>query len=604
MVLVYHLFPQALPGGFLGVDVFFVMSGFLITSLLLRELQQTGRIDLLGFWRRRARRLLPAVALVVLVSTSLALAASRDLLVGVAQQIAGAVLFVSNWVFIASGADYFARDTPELFRNFWSLALEEQFYIVLPIIAVLLFRLRSRVTWVLPLLCLGAGSAFLMATLAHDGAEPTRIYFGSDSHSFGLFLGAALAVLLSARAQRAMGRSGQVVTTTVAAIGLSVLAVLAFTLREGSPESFTWGFQVATVAALAVVWAVTRSGAVAGRVLDIAPLRWIGERSYGIYLWHWPLLVIITSALGGAGITQPAAAPLLTLALTLAFAALSYRFVEQPVRRVGLRGALTRWFSPRSYTPRQRRVSIALAAIVAVAFPLTGVAVAIAPERTSSADSILRGKEQLDADRADAGRQASNETQDAEAPGGGEPTETTGGSRSGTLAVEGRDVTAIGDSVMLASYPELTEAFPGIEVDAAVSRGLGVGVEVAQEFAERDGLRDIVVVGLGTNGPVSVEELEALRESIGARHLVLVNAHAERDWIPGVNEALTAYADAHRGVTLAPWDAQIAGKPEYLAEDGIHPGPEGGEIYARTIKSALAELFSPAEATGWGVARR
>ncbi|MFF8816643.1 acyltransferase family protein [Leucobacter sp. NPDC015123] len=612
MVLVYHLFPTALPGGFLGVDVFFVMSGFLITSLLLRELQGTGRIDLLAFWRRRARRLLPAVALVVLVSTSLALAASRDLLVGVAQQIAGALLFVSNWVFIANGSDYFARDAPELFRNFWSLALEEQFYIVLPLIAVLVFKLRSRLTRAIPLALLGVGSAFLMAALANGGAEPTRVYFGSDSHSFGLFLGAAMAVVLSSREQQRIGRAGQIASVSVAAAGFAVLGYLAVALQEASPESFAWGFQAATFAALGIVWAVTREGALIGRLLDVAPLRWVGERSYGIYLWHWPLLVIATSVATAAGLGTTPVAQFVSLALTLVLAALSYRFVEQPVRRVGLRGALLRWFSPRRYTTRQRRVSIALASVLAVTFPLTGVAVAIAPERTSSADSILRGQEQLEADKGAADGQGTGVEQDGTdeqgvaSPPSDEPAIRDQDQAQASPAIQftGPEITAIGDSVMLASYPELTEAFPGIEVDAAVSRGLWAGVDILGEIAARGELRDVVVVGLGTNGPVEPESLTALKDVIGARPLVLVDAHADRDWIPEVNENLNSFAAAHRGVVVAKWDTGVAGTPEFLAEDGIHPGPEGGEIYAAQIRQALDELLSPAEARGWSVARR
>ncbi|MFD1202739.1 acyltransferase family protein [Leucobacter albus] len=597
LVLVYHLFPTVLPGGFLGVDVFFVMSGFLITSLLLRELERTGRIDLLGFWRRRARRLLPAVALVVLVSTSLALAAGRDLLVGVAQQIAGAVFFVSNWVFIANGTDYFARDTPELFRNFWSLALEEQFYIVLPLLAILVFRFRSRLTWALPLIALGVGSAFLMASLANAGADPTRVYFGSDSHSFGLFLGAAMAVALSRQAARALTAVGQAVSLTVAALGFGVLGYLALTLQEGSRASFVGGFQLATLAGLAVVWAITREGAIAGRWLDAQPLRWIGERSYGIYLWHWPLLLIVTSIASGLGLGASPLVAAVTLALTVAFAALSYRYVEQPVRRIGLRGAFARWFSPRSYTQRRKRISIALALVVAITFPLTGVAVAIAPERTSSAEVILRGQQQLEADRDGAASGA-----DPAEPG--DPGAAAAERPAPRFAVQGGDITAVGDSVMLASYPELTEALPGIEVDAAVSRGLWAGVEILADMAARGALRDIVVVGLGTNGPVDAEALDELLRIVDGRKLVLVDAHAERDWIPEVNAMLTAFAQAHRGVALAGWDAAVAGTPEFLAEDGIHPGPEGGEVYAAAMRDAIESLFTPGEATGWAVPRR
>ena len=646
MVLVYHLFPKALPGGFLGVDVFFVISGFLITSLLLRERTKTGRIDLLAFWRRRARRLLPAVALVVIVSSALALAASRDLLVGIAKQIAGAVFFVSNWVFIADGSDYFARDAPELFRNFWSLALEEQFYVVLPLLGVLIFRLRSRATRVVPLAALGLGSALLMAWLAETGTEPTRIYFGSDSHSFGLLLGAAMAVLLERGAVAAIGRRGQIASISVAVLSLGVLGVLAMVLPEASQASFQGGFQLATIAALALVWAVTREGAWAGRVLDVAPLRWIGERSYGIYLWHWPLLLIATNIAGrfGPGPAVTVGAPLIALALTLALAALSYTYIEQPVRRYGLRGAFVLWFTPRSYTPRRRAISVTLAAVLAVAFPLTGIAVAIAPAQTTSADTIMRGKNLLDSDRAkpgntgddSAGGAVEDEAQDADtkgadsksADGKGADSKSSdgkgadakgadskggdgksGGAKKGTPApepvrIEGRDITAVGDSVMLASYPELSAAFPSIEVDAAVSRGMWAGVDIVSEMHGAGKLRGVLLIGLATNGPVDTESLDELLRLAGTRPVVLVDAHGERDWIPPVNAELEAFAASHRGVSLARWDSAITPHPDFLAGDGIHPDSDGGEIYAAAVQAALDELGKPGESIGFGVPRR
>lgn len=617
LVLIYHFFPSALPGGFLGVDVFFVISGFLITSLLLRELQATGRIDLIGFWRRRARRLLPAVALVVLVSTTFALAASRDLLVGIAQQIAGAVFFVSNWVFIATGTDYFARDTPELFRNFWSLALEEQFYIVLPILAILLFKLRSKSSRGLVLVVLGIASALFMAGLALSGADPTRIYFGSDSHSFGLFLGAAMAIFLHRPQRKTIGTTGQVASIVVAIIGFTVLGVLAFTLPEASPESFIGGFQVATLASLAVVWAITREGAWAGKALDISPLRWIGERSYGIYLWHWPLLLIATSlgAKLGQGSLSAWLPQLVTLALTLLFAEFSFRYVEQPVRALGLRNAFRAYFTPRKHTVRQRNVAVALTALLAITFPLTGVAVALAPAYTSSAESILRGEKMLEEARNNAekdphptdapnGATADDSAEGAADRATGETGANTEPAPPAPIMIDGRDITAIGDSVMLASYPELAGSFAGIDVDAAVSRGLWAGVDILAEMQSAGRLRTVIVVGLGTNGPIDNEALDEIHRIAGTRPVVLVNAHGERDWIPPVNDQLAAYAAAHNGVTLARWNEDIAGEPEALAGDGIHPGPRGGQIYTEAVRRALDELATPGEAIGWGVPRR
>ncbi|QIM16101.1 acetyltransferase [Leucobacter insecticola] len=620
LVLVYHLFPGVLSGGFLGVDMFFVISGFLITSLLLRELQSRGKVNLIGFWRRRARRLLPALALVLLVCSSLALLINRDLLVNIGAQLLGAAFFVSNWVFIGTGANYFARDTPELFRNTWSLSIEEQFYILLPLFILLLWRLRSRVTRAIPLLALGVFSAVSMYQMSVADVDPTRIYFGSDTHTFGLLLGAAAAALLHRSASppsrtpdRTSSALREATTTILALTGLAVIVWLSVTLVEGSPASFQGGFQLATLAALTVVIAVTRRGVWIGRALDVQPLRWIGERSYGIYLWHWPLMLLIAAS-ESPWKSQPSAPWIvgaITLIFTVGIAALSYRYLEQPIRKLGIRRSVRLLWSARgainlrARPPRQRAILVTLTTALLVTVPATGFAVALAPRQSSAADAIARGQAALDAranEVASANAQAAaDETSDS-------PSASASPKKPDATVVpimpEGRDISALGDSVMLASLPELAEAFPNIDVDAAVSRGLGAGLEIANEFSAEGRLRSVLVVGLGTNGPIDVDDLEALRQLAVHRPLVLVNAHGERDWIPGVNQLLAEFANSYRGVVVADWDSAVAGDPDALAYDGIHPNPSGGEIYARSVQRALEELQRPEERLGFEIPRR
>lgn len=613
LVLVYHFFPTLLPGGFLGVDIFFVISGFLISSLLLRERQRHGSINLVNFWRRRARRLLPALSVVLIVCTTLALivasTGNADLLVNVGAQISGAVLFVSNWVFVALGGDYFTRDNPELYRNTWSLSIEEQFYVLLPVLMLLTLRARSRLTRALLFILLAIGSAALMVVYATQGESPTRVYFGSDSHVFGLFAGVSLAVLLQPVDPRKRpaggpsGRGGQIALALFAALGLGVLLWQACTLAEGSPESFAGGFQLASAAALLVVWAVSRPGAWVGRILDVAPMRWIGERSYGIYLWHWPLLLLVPALLGAGPGADPVAATLIALfalGLSVALAALSYRFIERPVRRHGLRGTL-RGFG-RAWRPGSGRRAVAASITAGLVLGLAAActAVAVAPERSSSAEAIARGEQAaIDAHRqelADAVKQRGLAGAIDALDGDVEP-QLGPPLISGPVPAmpRGRQIFAVGDSVMLASLPELQSAFAGIQIDAAVSRGFGAGVAIVADLAARDRLRRVLVVGLGTNGPVQRSELVQLREAAADRPIVLVNAHADRWWIPEVNKTLKRFAEDQVGVVLADWDRAIRPHADLLAGDGIHPGPSAGRIYAKTVRTALTELQSPAE---------
>jgi len=604
LVLVYHFFPHALPGGFLGVDVFFVISGFLITSLLLEERRRSGRIDLVSFWRRRARRLLPALTLALLVCTSLALLnGNRDLLVNIKAQLLGAIAFVSNWVFVVLGSDYFTRDNPELYRNTWSLSIEEQFYLVLPLLLVLTLRSRSKLTRSLLFILLSVGSAALMIALAAQGADASRVYFGSDTHVFGLFAGVSLAVLLQrvagsagdgageARPARFGGVGVQLGLILTALAGLGVLGWLSATLTEESPESFAWGFQLASAASLLVVWAVTREGAWAGRALDWAPLRWVGERSYGIYLWHWPLLLILP--------------PIPAFALTIACASLSYHFIERPVRRLGFRRSLSLLVRPIRQAGVARIVAITTIALLVVTVPATVAAVAVAPAQSSSAEAIERGQAAMKAQRLAEARAAIKEhgmagvidsLDGSVGPVTGPPVAPV--PEAPPEPPNGKRIFAVGDSVMLASLPELQTTFKGIWVDATVSRGLRAGLGVVGELAEQDQLRPVLVVGLGTNGPIERSDLSELKHIAGLRPIVLVNAHADRWWIGDVNETLASFANARRGVVLADWDAAIGRHPELLAGDGIHPGASGGEIYAKTVLEALKELDTPAERIG------
>jgi len=577
LVVVYHLFPGSpLLGGFVGVDVFFVISGFLITSLLLRP-SRLGRRGsprrLVDFWRRRARRLIPALAVVVTVCATAAWMLGGDLLVGMGRQVLGAVTFSYNWLAVADGTDYFAATAPELFRNFWSLAVEEQFYVVWPLLLPLVLLIPGRWVRVAVMLVAAGGSAWWMAQLVAGGAV-TRAYFGTDAHAFGLLIGIALALAIADMPDRAWMRSRVALTGSAAlgAVGLALVVAAALLPETPDAATFPGALMLATLGSGVAVFAGVWPGSLFGRAIDMQPLKWVGDRSYGIYLWHWPVLVL--ALVGTQGFGPEAGVPVWTgvfaLVLSVGAAALSYRFVERPIRRYGFRHAMRALGRRIAGSPMSRFTGLAALGVVAVAVGGTAAAVVTAPHTTSAVAAISRGEDALE---------------DATASPLPSPAEDA------VTVPDGTEITAVGDSVMLASAPSLLEEFPGIAVDAEVSRSIWAGPEILSTLAESGALRENVVIALGTNGPVDRDVLEQMSQICGPdRNLILVNAHAPRDWIPGVNADLESFAADHRQVWVADWSGAIAPHEDLLAGDGIHPGDAGGAVFAGSVGTALENV--------------
>ncbi|RJT90512.1 acyltransferase, partial [Cryobacterium melibiosiphilum] len=417
-VVLFHFFPAALPGGFIGVDIFFVISGFLITGLLVAEHERSGRLDLRRFWKRRVRRLVPPIVPLALAGCTAAWLVGGDVLIGLGGQLLGAATFGYNWVAIAADTSYFSADQPELFRNLWSLAVEEQFYLVWPLALLGLLRIRRPDLRLGLVLGLAAASALWMAVL-FDGGDPTRVYYGSDTHSFGLLIGAALALVL--RRERAVGpvrRTAALLARArpwLGALALALVAVGFWVLPNNGVASYRGGLVLVSLLTALVIWAGVRGDAF-GRALDSRPLRYLGERSYGLYLWHWPVLVLVQLAWPAArhdllpiGITAGA--------ITLLAAGSSYRWLEMPIRRFGARGCWRR-LTARRLTSRRRGPSLVLLSVVIVTGLLasgTFAALATAPAAAAAQVAIARGQAALEAAERSAAAQSAARSLEEEA---------------------------------------------------------------------------------------------------------------------------------------------------------------------------------------------
>ena len=570
-VVVFHLDPDWLPGGFLGVDVFFVISGFLITTLLVRERRGAGRVDLVGFWTRRARRLLPALLVVVPAAVLIARTVETDLLVGIRRQALGALTFSTNWLEIGQGSNYFAATSPQLFMNFWSLAVEEQFYLAWPLAMLLLLALHRRFALTegaLATLVLGIGVASAVGmAVTYDASNPTRAYYGTDTHLFGLMLGASLAIVWTGplRAYTTSrvwsARRGWIIAGSVVAV-VALLALAgeehAWTFRLGIPA-----ISVATT--LLILAAVDRPGKLRS-TLELAPLTWIGRRSYGIYLWHWPVILIVNQDIPtNAGTADFVWTRVWAVVVTLAVADLSFRFVETPVRRRGFReigrriGTVLRMRSPRS-----RQVVAGASAAVAAVLALVMVT---APDTTRTQQTIAENE-----DRATSPRASSP---------------TSSGATSFTMP-EGEEIDVFGDSMVVGSVPALEHYFPGVQIDAKSNRQWGDGLDAVESAGSS--LRRAVVLAFGTNAGTDPETVERILDEIGTeRMVVIVTLHADRlSRIDEDNAALRDLARERSNVALADWDSAVSA--EDLQSDGIHPSLGGAHTYAATIRQAFADL--------------
>ena len=382
-VLLYHADLRWIPGGFLGVEVFFVISGFLITALLLEERARTGRTDLRQFWVRRARRLLPAMWLLLVAVSAYALAFLPEVVHALRADVVAAFAYVTNWWLIASEQSYFAAlDRPPLLRHLWSLAVEEQWYLLWPLaFVVLACATRGRRTVMAAVLgALAVASAVWMAVLFEPDADPSRVYYGTDTRAQGLLLGAALACVWSPwRSRRATAAPGAArvpgapLLAASGVVALVVLGVLAARVDEQLPFLYQGGFALTAVVTLVAIAAATHPGTGWFRtVLGCRPLVWVGVRSYGLYLWHWPVYVVLRPQDTGWGPLPTLAA---RLAITVVLTELSFRLVETPVRS----GALGRWVT-RLRAPGRPVVALqgAVAAVVVSLLVLGGMGAAMA----------------------------------------------------------------------------------------------------------------------------------------------------------------------------------------------------------------------------------
>lgn len=575
-VIAYHLDYGWATGGYLGVEVFFVLSGFLITRLMLDEEWRTGAISRSQFWLRRARRLLPAVIALVVGVWIWAIAV---LPVGEAAQFRGdavaSLLYVQNWHAIVTDQPYFESfGRPSPLRHLWSLAIEEQFYLLWPLFLPLSLKRLGRRTTALVLVGGIGVSAWLMQASA-DIASPERAYYGTDTRAFGILLGGLLAFAWTPeRLRHEIARPARRIIDLAGAGALAVLTWQFAGRSEFDPWTYPRGFLLVDVCTIVLLVSATHPASTARRVLGWRWLTAVGRRSYSLYLWHWPVIVFTRPDLdwGLDGATAVAT----RLGIIVVLSEFSYRFIEQPFRDGRVR-RLAGSFSRRVGRGPARRsaiaggalATIALVTLLAAPSPVQQVETARSPVATTTSTT------------------AAPSTTATTVP---ETTVATAATvPPTTVPVVGTDpITIIGESVTLGAIDQLHGYYGDrLHLDAVKGRRATESIAFLQQLAADGALRPIVVLHIGNNGAISSDSFNAAYDAVGPdRTLVLVRIRVPRRWEGQVNGEIDRLAAEHPNVVVADWNKIANEDPVlFLTDDGVHLSAAGKDRYTEMLRS-------------------
>jgi peptidoglycan/LPS O-acetylase OafA/YrhL len=595
-VVVFHLDFSLMPGGFLGVDVFFVISGFLITNMIATEILKTGGLRLGRFYLRRARRLLPTVVALLAVVTLASTSIWRDQLATLKGGVVSSLTYVTNWWLISDHQSYFvSTGRPSMVQHLWSLAIEEQYYIVWSLVVmvvagVVLATHRSadparRLQSVVAVAAgLAAASTLAMAIFATQqdlpyGASTSRVYFGSDTHSMGLFLGSAAGAWLALRHYRTKSasippaRAPYVrVTDLIGVVAVAVVMEQFFDVTEFTPGLYRGGFLAFDAAVLVAILCATRRGSLFGRVLDIRPLRWVGLRSYSIYIWHWPVCVVTRPDLDVHG--PVFLINFIRLALILALSALSYRFVEGPLRS----GQFTKWRRDRKTRASRIGELIAMLTVVLSAGVLLLAAGPVAATDTPTIRPITSPSNAPV-------RSAPPDRDHSQDPRANQPPVKVGTPKPAA----GRPaLSAFGDSVLLGAGPALASRTRHLDLDAVEGRQAYDVLNDITKDQHKGTLEPYVLIHVGDNGIISPDQLDStLRALSGATRVLLMTVRVPREWQDPNNNTIRSVGKRYDNVTVVDWHGESGHSHKWLYPDGLHLTSDGAAAYARIVMNAL-----------------
>lgn len=597
MVLAYHLKLALFKSGFLGVTVFFVLSGYLITGILISEVEEEGTIDLKNFWLRRIRRLVPAVMSMAVVIIFVSAVVNRIIFTKGCKDFLASVLGFNNWWQIFNKVSYFeAAGVPSPFTHCWSLAIETQFYLIYPLILLGIYKLvKSReegrakrgllfagVTLLLALI-----SVILMIVLFDPQQDASRVYYGTDTRAFSLLFGALLAILWEYRmVPRRLSAS---VNMVLGSVSFAVLLVMTIAINGSSNFWYRGGQFFGTILTVLMVYAVSGRKTWLSRFLSNPVLKWIGDRSYSIYLWHYPIILLISK-----GIKASWWITLIEIVLSVVLAELSYRFIETPIRH-GIIGEYLNILRsrPKSRQEKKRQIQVARRSLKVMAgtFVLTVsliLCMVFVPKK-NALDTLQKRETKA----KETGKMTEEQLAKQKANGSESDDTICTADLTDDEILEGLNLLLIGDSIAVDVTDDFYEMFPNSVSDTKIGRITSLGKQVLDSYIdEKKWEGEGVIFASLSNSPIN-GELEDIREKIGKdMPLFLTTVRIPHETFEEEsNSKIKKFVEENDHTYLIDWYAASEGHDEYFDADDTHLLPAGAKAYAKCIKEAVLAAY-------------
>ncbi len=597
MVLAYHLKLALFKSGFLGVTVFFILSGYLITGILISEVEEEGTIDLKNFWLRRIRRLVPAVMSMAVVIIFVSAVVNKIIFTKGCKDFLASVLGFNNWWQIFNKVSYFeAAGVPSPFTHCWSLAIETQFYLIYPLILLGIYKLvKSRgegrakrgllfagVTLLLALI-----SVILMIVLFDPQQDASRVYYGTDTRAFSLLFGALLAILWEYRmVPRRLSAS---VNMVLGSVSFAVLLVMTIAINGSSNFWYRGGQFVGTILTVLVIYTVSGRKTWLSRFLSNPVLKWIGDRSYSIYLWHYPIILLISK-----GIKASWWITLIEIVLSVVLAELSYRFIETPIRH-GIIGEYLNILRsrPKSRQEKKRQVQVARRSLKVMAgtFVLTVslILCMVFVPKENALDTLQKRETKA----KETGKMTEEQLAKQKANGSESDDTICTADLTDDEILEGLNLLLIGDSIAVDVTDDFYEMFPNSVSDTKIGRITSLGKQVLDSYIdEKKWEGEGVIFASLSNSPIN-GELEAIREKIGKdMPLFLTTVRIPHDTFEEEsNSKIKKFVEENDHTYLIDWYAASEGHDEYFDADDTHLLSAGAKAYAKCIKEAVLDAY-------------